>query len=258
VFNGFNGQALHCFQSARRLGYERLVLESATAHVNQVKRQQEKAVRTLGIEAGWLNEAQCRKTLSEYRMADVIIVTSGYSHVTFLAEGIPSDKLCLRTLRIDPRFTPPHARPMDGIFRVVYVGSLTALKGIPVLLHAFARFPERDAELTLVGGWATRGMRRYLQNWLRRDTRVRIAMGDPLPHLQRADVYVHPSFTDGLGLAPLEAQACGLPVIVTEDTGMKENVQEGVSGYVVPTGSWEAILERLNAIRRLPLVEGMR
>jgi len=34
-------------------------------------------------------------------------------------------------------------------------------------------------------------------------------------------------------------------VIVTEDTGMKEYVEDGVNGYVVPTGNWEAILERL-------------
>ena len=62
-------------------------------------------------------------------------------------------------------------------------------------------------------------------------------------------VCVHPSFTDGFGLAPAEALACGVPVIVTEDTGMKELVEEGVNGYIVPTGSWEAILERLKHLR---------
>ena len=43
----------------------------------------------------------------------------------------------------------------------------------------------------------------------------------------------------------MEAMMCGVPVIVTEDTGMKENVIEGENGYVVPTGSWEAILEQM-------------
>jgi glycosyltransferase involved in cell wall biosynthesis len=253
VFTGFNGQALRSFHCARRLGYEGLKLESATAHVNSVMRQQEKAARIFGVEAGWLNEAQRRKTLQEYEMADIIVVTSEYTRQTFLSEGIPSDKLRRRQQSIDGRFTPSHTRPDDGLFRIVYVGSLTVMKGIPVLLHAFARFQEREAELTLVGGWATRGMRRYLQDWLHRDSRIRIAPGDPLSHLQRADVCVHPSFTDGLGLAPLEAQACGVPVIVTEDTGMKEYVQEGVNGFVVPTGSWEAIVDRLEALSRSPL-----
>jgi len=43
----------------------------------------------------------------------------------------------------------------------------------------------------------------------------------------------------------MEAIACGVPVIVTENTGMKEYVKEGVNGYIVPTGSYKAILERL-------------
>jgi len=64
---------------------------------------------------------------------------------------------------------------------------------------------------------------------------------------------VHPSFEDGLGLAPLEALACGVPVIVTEDTGMKEYVADGVNGYVLPTGNVEALVDQLRAIRLRPL-----
>jgi hypothetical protein len=38
--------------------------------------------------------------------------------------------------------------------------------------------------------------------------------------------------------------------VVTEDTGMKEYVHEGVNGYIIPTGSIDAILESLQAARR--------
>jgi glycosyltransferase involved in cell wall biosynthesis len=75
-----------------------------------------------------------------------------------------------------------------------------------------------------------------------------------LPHLQQADVYVHPSYEDGFAYAPMEALACGVPVIVTQDTGMKEHVNEGVNGFVIPTGNVAAIAERLKAIRHTPLV----
>jgi hypothetical protein len=61
-------------------------------------------------------------------------------------------------------------------------------------------------------------------------------------------------FEDGFAYAPMEALACKVPVIVTQDTGMKEYVQEGINGYVVPTGDWEAILERLEQLRRSSLV----
>jgi glycosyltransferase involved in cell wall biosynthesis len=91
-------------------------------------------------------------------------------------------------------------------------------------------------------------MRRFLARVTRDDPRVRVAPGDPLPHLRRADVYVHPSYQDGFAYAVAEAIACGVPVIVTEDTGAKERVVEGVNGWVVPTGSVAAIYSRLEQL----------
>ncbi len=249
TLNAFNGQALHSFRRAHFLGYRELALESATTHVDHVMRQQRKAQQLFGWEPGWMNEAQRRKTLREYAMADTIYVASQLSHDTFLEAGVPERKLRRRELMAAPRFVPPSRRPDDGVFRIVSIGSLSVMKGIPLLLEAFSRLKTPEAELVLVGGWGTRAMRHYLEDWQQRDPRIQISPGDPLPHLHRANVCVHPSFTEGFGLAPLEALACGVPVIVTEDTGMKEHVREGVNGYIVPTGDWEAILERLELLR---------
>lgn len=253
TFIGFVGQALHTFRQARSLGYRRLELVAANSHVRNVMAQHAKAIARYGIETSWLNPAQVRKTLREYELADVIQVASDYSLESFLEQGVPREKLVKVPLRVDPRFRPPAARTRDGVFRIVYVGSLTVMKGVPLLLEAFSRLPVREAELTLVGGWSTRGMRRYLQAWLQRDSRIRLAPGDPLPHLHRADVCVHPTYEDGFAYAPAEALACGIPVIVSEDTGMKEYVREGVNGYVVPTGDVDALVERLVHLYGHPL-----
>ncbi|MEM8602008.1 MAG: glycosyltransferase, partial [Bacteroidota bacterium] len=85
------------------------------------------------------------------------------------------------------------------------------------------------------------------------DPRIRLAPGDPLPHLHRADAHVHPTYEDGWAYAPAEALACGVPTVVTEDTGMAEIVREGENGYVVPTGSVEAIVDRLQKLHGSPL-----
>ena len=153
---GFVGQSLRSFRQAQRLGYRTLELEAANSHVRNVVRQHAKAFRQHGIETrSWLNEAQCRKTEREYAMADVIVVCSEYTRQSFLAEGFPADKLRLRQLVPHPRFQPPQERPVDGIFRIVYTGSITVVKGVPLLLEAFSRL-KGEAELTLVGGWASR------------------------------------------------------------------------------------------------------
>jgi len=131
------------------------------------------------------------------------------------------------------------------MFRVVYTGLVSVTKGVPLLLQAFSRLDCRDAELTLVGSTGSRGMRRYIEQWRLRDPRIRLAPGDPLPHLRRATVYVHPSYQDGFGYAVAEAVSCGVPVIVTDRTGARSLVRPGINGEVVPANDEGAILRAL-------------
>ncbi|MBE9013390.1 glycosyltransferase family 4 protein [Pseudanabaenaceae cyanobacterium LEGE 13415] len=250
---GCAGQAFHSFKRARKLGYNLLSLQADNSHINNVATQHLKAIRAFGIEPSWLNEAQRCKTLQAYEMADIIHVASDYTYHSFLKAGIPASKLRKRQFTVHPRFVRSRNQADDGVFRVVYTGTLTVMKGIPILLEAFSRLRNPKSELILVGGSTTRGMRKYLEAWKQRDSRIRIAPGDPLPHLQSASVYVHPSYEDGFAYAPMEALACGVPVIVTQDTGMKEHIQEGINGYVIPTGDWEALLEQLRQLARSPL-----
>ena len=254
-FMGFVGNSLHTFRRARELGYETLELIAANSHVENVRALHEQAATDQGIRDTWLHDREVEKTLREYETADVIYVHSGYTRQSFLDRGIPTDKMERTVLRVAPRFEPPDERLNDDVFRVVYVGRLDATKGIPLLLKAFSRLSVSPKQLTLVGGWSTRAMRRYMEDWLRRDLDITVAPGDPLPALQQADVFVHPTYEDGFGYAPMEALACGVPVIVTEDTGMKEYVRDGKNGYIVPTGSMEAINEALETLYIEPLAQ---
>jgi glycosyltransferase involved in cell wall biosynthesis len=243
---GFSGQALRTFQA---LASGVLELVSPTAHVDLLADRYEAAFRAHPIERAWLDERGRRKAIAEYERADVIQVASDYARESFLARGVPAEKLVRVNLELPNRFRPGPRGAGEATFRVVYVGALTVTKGVPVLLDAFRRL-EGEVELVLLGGWGSRGMRRYVQAWTAADSRVGLSLGDPLDELRSADVLVHPSYSDGFGYAPMEALACGVPVIVTEDTGMKEHVQEGVNGWVVPTGDADAILERLEHLRR--------
>jgi glycosyltransferase involved in cell wall biosynthesis len=65
-------------------------------------------------------------------------------------------------------------------------------------------------------------------------------------------VLVHPSLADGFSYAVAEAMACGLPVIVSDNTGAADLVEDGVQGYVVPTGDAHAIAERLHHLHSHP------
>lgn len=251
-FMGFVGQSMNSFRQATRLGVDTLELVAVNSHVDNVRRLHRQAEERWGISSSWLNETQRRKTLREYEMADRIFVHSEYTRDSFLEAGIPPSKLERTYLHPAPRFEPPDERPDDEVFRVVYVGRVDVTKGVPLLLEAFSTLPD-PAKLTIVGGWPTRQMRLYMEDWMEREPRIEVAPGDPLPALQKADVFVHPTYEDGFGYAPMEALACGVPVIVTEDTGMKEYVTEGVNGYIIPTGDVDALREHLMHLSEQPL-----
>ena len=66
--------------------------------------------------------------------------------------------------------------------------------------------------------------------------------------MQESDVLILPSLAEGLALVVPEALACGLPVIVTPNTGALEFVRDGTEGFVVPICRPDAIADRLQML----------
>jgi glycosyltransferase involved in cell wall biosynthesis len=244
---GFCGQALRTFHRARKLGYERLELVAPTCHLDDVARQHEIAHQAYPLEDGWLNDAHRRKGLAEYDVADQIHVVSEYARQSFLRCGVSGSKL-VRTHLGGAEVTRRTPRRDDGLFRFVYVGMLTVTKGVPLLLDAFAALRQQDIELVLVGGTGSRGMRRFMAEAMQRDSRIKLAPGDPTPIYERSDCCVHPSYQDGFAFAVADALATGLPAIVTEDTGAKELIRTKDNGLIIPTGDLEALVRAMTEI----------
>jgi len=123
-------------------------------------------------------------------------------------------------------------------------------KGVPLLIDAVRRLAGADISLVLVGGWGTRGMRRFIERACAADRRILVSPGDPLERLRSASVCVHPAYEDGFAYAPAEALACGVPLIVSEDTGMKELIDAPSKGLILPTGDLDALTEAIEAAYR--------
>ena len=245
----FNGQALRQFGAARRANYKSISLLSANPHLGRLVRQHAAAHRQYPLEGSWAGHL-LRRNLKEYQRADRIYVASRYTWESFVEEGVREEALSLFPLVPDPRFRPNGGPPAAGTFDVVFSGRLCVTKGVPLLVDAVRRLAHPDLRLVLVGGWSSRGMRRFLEGARARDPRITVGPGDPLPHLRRARLFAHPSYEDGFAYAPAEALACGVPVLVTEDTGMKELVDHGRNGLILPTGDLAALTEAIDAAYR--------
>jgi glycosyltransferase involved in cell wall biosynthesis len=245
----FNGQARRQFQAARAARFESIGLVSANSHIRRVIAQHARARRQYPLERTWPTHL-LRRNLSEYGQADRIYVASPYIRESFLEEGFPAHSLVDFPLTPDPRFTNRRRASSSERFDIVYIGALAVHKGVPLLIDAFRRLRPADMRLHLIGGWSTPGMRRFIQEACARDPRIVVSPGDPLPHLRRARLCVHPAYEDGFAYAAAEALAAGVPLIVSEDTGMKHLIGPSSAGMILPTGDLAALTEAIEAAYR--------
>lgn len=153
------------------------------------------------------------------------------------------------------RFRPPTpderaaARAALGLGQdedvVLFVGRLVAEKGVAELAAAFAELADRHprARLVVVGDLLpserdTSTGPRVLEAWESGPLRERVLLlgrRHDIPQLLRAaDVFVLPSYREGMPVALLEAMASGLPVVTTDVRGCREAVVDQVSGLLVP------------------------
>lgn len=134
---------------------------------------------------------------------------------------------------------------------LVFVGRMAAVKGVPVLLDAVARLhgEDPDVTLTLVGDGPDRGLIEARIAALGLDRVVTItgylSQAEVADQLARADVFVLPSFAEGVPVVLMEAMASRLPVVTTRIAGIPELVEDGVSGFVVPPGDATSLASRL-------------
>ena len=131
---------------------------------------------------------------------------------------------------------------------ILFVSTIEPRKNLETLLEAWAMMRDRP-DLVVVGGWGWRyeGIRARMQR-----------LGPGLRHLEGLDpaelpaVYnlalmlAHPAWYEGFGLPPLEAMACGTPVIVSDTSSLPEVV--GDAGLIVPADSPEAWRQALEAV----------
>jgi glycosyltransferase involved in cell wall biosynthesis len=64
--------------------------------------------------------------------------------------------------------------------------------------------------------------------------------------MRTCDVFVLPSIVEGRALVQQEAMACGLPLIATKNAGGDDLIEDGVTGFLVPIRSPEALAEKIS------------
>lgn len=138
--------------------------------------------------------------------------------------------------------------------RVLFVGRLDPVKGVPLLLEAFAaaRAAHPGARLSLVGDGPARAALEAQAAALGLGTSAEFlgyrSQEEVAGILEGADMLVLPSFAEGVPVVLMEAMASRIPVIASAVAGVPELVADGVSGFVVPAGDVATLTARLETL----------
>lgn len=160
-----------------------------------------------------------------------------------------------------PRGRDPELRRSLGAgaddLLVVSVSRLIGLKGVRVVIEALAGLPERVRYAVVGEGPEEKNLRAQAEqagvaHRVKFMGRVRHA---DLPRvLSQCDLFVQPSIgEEAFGISVVEAMACGLPVLASDNGGLPEIVVEGETGRLLPPGSMPAWRAAIGAAATAPL-----
>jgi len=198
--------------------------------------------------------------------SDAVLATCSDEVRELLALGAPADRLHVAPCGVDlGAFAPrgPRAARTPGMRRVLSIGRLVERKGVDTLVQALAVLAGQgriDVELVVAGGPApaeldgdpeVRRLRALAQDLGVAD-RVRfvgrVARADVPATIRSADVAACVPWYEPFGIVPLEAMACGVPVVVAAVGGMLDSVRDGVTGVHVPPRDPDAVAAALGAL----------
>jgi glycosyltransferase involved in cell wall biosynthesis len=176
-----------------------------------------------------------------YGQLDTVFVNSEEYRQSWIKRGFDAAKLKLLPRGLDTELFHPARRDpaffekfgaVNGEVRLLYVGRISREKDLDVLAAAYRRLRDQHLpiQLLVVGDGP-------YSDALAKSLPEAIFIGyltgkDLATAYASADVFVFPSTTDTFGNVILEAQACGLPVVVSDSGGPKELVEDRANGLI--------------------------
>lgn len=189
--------------------------------------------------------------------ADFIICISQYarSQLMKLSEIDQWSKFEVCRLGVDPeRFKPSILQISSGPPQLLCVGRLTPAKGQGILLAALADLikQHRQIGLCLVGaGPDAQSLQCYAEK-LGISSHVEFAgavdQEGILAYYRKADIFVLPSFAEGLPVVLMEAMSMQIPCITTAITGIPELINDGEQGLLVAASDAQGLVQALSKL----------
>lgn len=165
--------------------------------------------------------------------------------------GCDASKVMVTGTGYNQQIFYPNVKPVsdspkgDSPIRLIYAGKLSEKKGVMSLIRSLSHlsYAKEDVVLYLAGGYGNEAEYQEIQRLASAAEYQVVFLGklsqpELAEQFRRSDIFVLPSFFEGLPLVIIEALACGLKVVTTELPGVRPWMEQHVAGdgiqYVVP------------------------
>jgi glycosyltransferase involved in cell wall biosynthesis len=236
-----------CFRWVRQHG-GMTFLDAGNSHPSQFWKIMSEEHQKWGCTYPPVSHSHYRRSLAMMKEVDWILAPSCFVVDSFLQNGFSAKQIARIPYATDLNvFQAAKTRAPDRPFTVINTGGLSLRKGTPYLLEALRILKRQVPELRIL---LTRQISDSIRPILARYRDLTIEWSTTLPQqqlakrLQSADLFILPSLEEGMARTALEAMACGLPVILTPNTGSNDLVEEGINGSIVPIRNPGAIAEK--------------
>lgn len=175
------------------------------------------------------------------RNVDFVQTISLQTRAKLLDAGFREDQIALIPNGIDTT-APASPMPDSDVFTIGYCGRLREVKGVHILLDGFAKCraqnPDAAIRLILAGsGTAEQELRAQVQSLgISNEVEFLGAIKDTAGFYAKLDLYVQPSFAEGLPNSVIEAMHAARAVVATDIGGNQDLVEDGVTGLLFPAG----------------------
>lgn len=172
----------------------------------------------------------------------------------FVERGFPRENFTLAMNSIDHDQLHPTGVPKAPHPTVGYFGRLKKYKSVDHILRAFARVRTNipEARLVIIGRGDFQPELERLAGELGITEATHftgfVSEEEKLRLLQELWVVVNPSMKEGWGIVNVEANACGTPAIAADSPGLRDSVQNGVTGDLYPYGDIDTLTQQLQRI----------
>lgn len=246
VFSSY-GYANECFRRAKSSG-GRTFLDGGNSHPDNFWSLMTEEHSRWGYKKPPIPKRHYERSLRMMEDVDYVFAPSDFVAQSFASRGFSERQILKIFYPVNLSIFKPvdQERPKKRPFTIVNTGALSFRKGTPYLLEAFRMIHRQNPDTRFL---LTKSISEQAKPFFDKYNDLPIEWSHYLSapqlaeRLRNADLFILPSLEEGLVRTAIQALACGLPCILTPNTGSSEYVEEGINGSIVPIRDPKAIAD---------------